>query len=564
MSNIAKSDLSREQYIIKKWKEWRNDWPLFAKEVLGVNLDADQIAILRSVQYNSMTSVVSGTARGKDYIAAVAAVCFYYLTPKWNNGQLIESTKVALTAPTGRQVKDIMIAEVTSLFHKAKVNGFNLPGRMLADSLRGDDSNWFLLGVKADEHKHEAWTGFHADHVLFVVTEASGISDSTFNAIEGNLQNDGRLLLAFNANRLTGYAANSIKSPRFKSFRLDCMNAPNVVNYEKIRNKEIQRIPGQVDFKWVDERVNAWCTPINEEDLDEGQGDFIWYDGQAYKPNDIFRIKVRGMFPKEGDDMLIPLHWVELAFENWKKWDEKSQHGKLKEHNPMSSLRLGVDVAAEGADRNAIAYRYDWLVSKIESWSSKGEDNNIPDLTGKVSKILKVQKRGIALIDTIGVGVGLYQNLKELKDIEGEEAPDIDQVQPHNRRIPNISVSDRVFSAKSSFMQTYNKKPYVDEKSGDQEMLNARAYMHWELRDWLNPRNKTGAALPPDDELKEELTSIRWSLRSNGKLQIEEKGEIKKRIGRSPDKADAILLTFFKNRPVRQPVDPSIINMMRP
>lgn len=561
---MQKLNLSREQFIIKKWKEWRSDWPLFAKEALGVNLDADQIAILRSVQYNAMTSVVSGTARGKDYIAAVAAVCFFYLTPKWEGGQLIESAKVALTAPTGRQVKDIMIAEVTGLINKAKSNGFNLSGRMLADSLRGDDPNWFLLGVKADEHRHEAWTGFHADHVLFVVTEASGISDSTFNAIEGNLQNDGRLLLAFNANKLTGYAANSLASSRFNSFRLDCLNAPNVVNHNKILDGEVKRIPGQVDYKWVEDKVNAWCTPISEEDINEGEGDFIWNDGQAYKPNDVFRIKVRGMFPKEGEDMLIPRYWVDLAFERWREWDRKSKGGKLPEFNPIASLRLGVDVAAEGSDNNAMAYRYDWLISKIQAWTSKGEETNLPELTGKVAAILKKSKKGIALIDTIGVGAGIYQSLKTMDEVDDGEVPDLEQMTMQGRSTRYISVSRRVFSAKSSFMVDYRDKPYVDERTGVIEMLNARSYMHWALREWLNPLNKTGAALPPDDLLKEEITSVKWSLRGNGKLQIEEKAEIKKRIGRSPDRLDAVLLTFFKNRPVHEPFDANILNALTP
>lgn len=564
---MQKLNLSREQFIIKKWKEWRSDWPLFAKEALGVNLDADQIAILRSVQnLRSMTSVVSGTARGKDFVAAVAAVCFFYLTPKWNDrGELIESTKVALTAPTGRQVSNIMIAEVTSLHNKARSKGFNLLGKTLAHGVKGSDPNWFLLGVKADEHTHEAWTGFHADHVLFVVTEASGISDSTFYAIEGNLQNDGRLLLAFNANTLTGYAANSLTSPRFKSFRLDCLNAPNVVNYDKILKGEVKAINGQVDHPWVEDKVNAWCTPINEEDMNIGEGDFIWQgDGKAYKPNDVFRIKVRGMFPKEGEDMLIPRHWVDIANENWVKWNEKSEGGTIKEHNPIASLRLGVDVAAEGADSNAMAYRYDWLITTIKTWTSKGEQNNIPDLTGKVANTLKVQRNGIALIDTIGVGVGVFQNLKEMKEVETDYQPDIVQELPYGKRIRNISVADRVFSAKSSSMLDYRDKSYVDERTGLVEMLNARSYMHYALREWLNPLNKTGAALPPDDLLKEEMTAVKYSYRGNGKLQIEEKAEIKKRIGRSPDRLDAVLLTFFKNKPVRQPIDPNVINMLSP
>ena len=84
----------------KRMKLWREDWCLFAKEVLKARLDEEQKAILHAVQTEKMVAVASGTARGKDYIAAVAAMCFMYLTPRWDkNGNLVKNTKIAMTAP---------------------------------------------------------------------------------------------------------------------------------------------------------------------------------------------------------------------------------------------------------------------------------------------------------------------------------------------------------------------------------------------------------------------------------------------------------------------------------
>ena len=60
----------------KRFETWRKDWPLFAKDVLHAKLDEEQKAILRALQTEKMVAVASGTARGKDYIAAVAALCF--------------------------------------------------------------------------------------------------------------------------------------------------------------------------------------------------------------------------------------------------------------------------------------------------------------------------------------------------------------------------------------------------------------------------------------------------------------------------------------------------------
>lgn len=136
---MKKNNDELEAFKLQKYKEWRNDWRIFAREVLGVNLDKEQEDILRSVQLNPRTSVASGTARGKDFVASVSAVCFMYLTPKFDSTcELIENTKVALTAPTGRQVENIMTPEFTRLFNRAKKNGFDLPGRLVANDIRTD------------------------------------------------------------------------------------------------------------------------------------------------------------------------------------------------------------------------------------------------------------------------------------------------------------------------------------------------------------------------------------------------------------------------------------------
>jgi hypothetical protein len=72
-----------------------------------------------------------------------------------------------------------------------------------------------------------------------------------------------------------------------------------------------------------------------------------------------------------------------------------------------------------------------------------------------------------------------------------------------------------------------------------------RAYVYWAVRDWLNPAHKNNAALPPDAQLAEELSQTKWEFMSNGKVKIESKEDIKKRLKRSPDKGDALALTFY-------------------
>lgn len=479
----------------RKMLEWRNDWNKFAREVLKARLDQEQQDILSSVQYNPMTAVSSGTARGKDFVAAVAALCFLYLTPRFDGKKLIANTKVAMTAPTGRQIDVIMIPEVSRLYRAAGV----LPGRLMAHGIKTDYEEWFLTGFKSDDNNTEAWSGFHAVNTMFVVTEASGISETTFNAIEGNLQGNSRLLLVFNPNTTTGYAARAMKSERFNTFRLNSLNAENVVRKENV-------IPGQVDYEWVKDKVENWTSQVSDEEYDDGEGDFVW-EGKCYRPNDLFRVKVLGMFPKVSQDVLIPFEWIEKANKNWKAYKDAGVE-------PDEPLRLGVDVAGMGRDNSVLCPRYGDYVPTFYVHQSGGQADHM-HVVGMVTQHLGTDSRSKAFIDTIGEGAGVFSRLQEL-----------------GRR--------NVYSCKFS-----EGAKRLTDCSKQYTFANMRAYLHWCIRDWLNPKNHTGAALPPNEMLAEELTETKWKFQSNGSIIIEPKEDIKKRIKRSPDYMDALANTFY-------------------
>jgi len=478
-------------------RKWRDDWCLFAEQVLHAKLDNEQKAILRAVQKKKMVAVASGTARGKDYITAVACLCFMYLTPRWNkNKELIKNTKIAMTAPTGRQVTNIMIPEISRLFRNAKI----LEGRLLSDGIRTNNAEWFLTGFKASDDDTESWSGFHAVNTMFAVTEASGISETTFNAIEGNLQGNSRLLLVFNPNVTTGYAAKAMKSSRFKKFRLNSLNAENVVKKRNV-------IPGQVDYEWVKDKVENWCTLIQKEDFDEGQGDFE-FEGLCYRPNDLFRVKVLGLFPKTSEDMLIPLEWCELAIERWRKLQEEKFVSKK---HPL----VGIDVAGMGRDSSCFVPRYGNYVPEIKIHQSGGKADHMK-VAGEATHWLSDAKAKV-FIDTIGEGAGVFSRLEELG-------------------------YKNAYSCKFS-----EGTKGLHDITGQYEFANMRAYCYWAVRDWLNPKNGFNPAFPPCDELVAELTEVHWSFQSSGKIIIEAKEDIKSRLKRSPDIADALASTFYPN-----------------
>ena len=480
---------------LKRYKLWTEDWNRFVSEVLKARLDHEQKAIIESVQHNPMTAVASGTSRGKDFVSACACLCFMYLTPRFGyHNILTKNTKVAMTAPTARQVKNIMTPEVRRLFRAAQI----LPGRLVSDDIRTEYEEWYLTGFKAGDDNAEAWSGFHAYNTMFAVTEASGISETTFNAIEGNLQGNSRLLIVFNPNVTTGYAARAMKSDRFTKFRLSSLNAENVVKKKLI-------IPGQVDYEWVKDKVFNWCSPIGKTDFNEGEGDFHW-EGGIYRPNDLFRVKVLGMFPKVSEDVLIPYEWIEIANNRWREM-------QLEGFTPKKSLRLGVDVAGMGRDDSVLCSRYGNYVSSFEAHQSAGTADHM-HVAGMALAHLR-ENGSKAYVDTIGEGAGVFSRLQELG-------------------------LRNVYSCKFS----ENARGLTDV-TGQYEFANMRAYCYWAVRDWLNPKNNFLPALPPCDKLTEEATETHWKFQSNGSIIIEPKDKIKERIKRSSDYFDSLANTFY-------------------
>lgn len=493
-SQIQQNEMTNHVAIFKSWQE---DWNRFVRDVLHARLDQEQQDIISSVQYEPMTAVASGTARGKDFVAACASLCFLYLTPTFDErGRMVGNTKVAMTAPTARQVHNIMTPEVRRLFRSAQV----LPGRLVADDIRTGYEEWFLTGFKAGDDATEAWSGFHAVNTMFVVTEASGISETTFNAIEGNLQGNSRLLIVFNPNVTTGYAAQAMKSPRFKKYRLNSLNAENVATKQNI-------IPGQVDYKWVADKVESWCTQIQDHDFNEGEGDFRFESG-LFRPNDLFRVKVLGMFPKVSEDILVPYEWIELANRRWELYNETGSvpRGQQK--------RIGQDVAGMGRDSSVKCTRINNYVEKFHIHHSAGKADHM-HVAGMLAHDLSEFTNNIAFIDTIGEGAGVYSRLEELG-------------------YTNAVSSKNGMAARG-----------LHDITGQYNFTNMRAYTYWAIRDWLNPKNNYEPCLPPDDYLTEELTDTHWRFQSDGSIIIEPKDDIIKRIKRSPDRADSLALTFW-------------------
>lgn len=199
---------------------------------------------------------------------------------------------------------------------------------------------------------------------------------------------------------------------------------------------------------------------------------------------------------------LIPTAWVEAAMRRWVPREQKGQ-----------MTRLGNDVARGGIDNTVAARRHgSWFDELVTVPGAVTHDG--PSGAGFVVPLLR--DGAVVCIDAIGVGTSVYDTLRGL----------------------NISVEPVIGSEGSRGM----------DKSGRLRFKNRRAEMYWRLREALDPSSPDPISLPPDKELKTELLAHRFKVVQMGQkeagIQVREKDEIREAIGRSPDKADSVALTF--------------------
>jgi len=127
--------------------------------------------------------------------------------------------------------------------------------------------------------------------------------------------------------------------------------------------------------------------------------------------------------------------------------------------------------------------------------------------------MLQADPDSTAVVDVIGIGAGVVDRLREM-----------------NMRV-------EPFTASAGTKRR--------DSSGELGFSNLRAAAAWNVREMLDPSRNAKLALPPDDELLGDLTSLHWKPVSGGKIQIESKDDVRKRIGRSTDKGDAVCMAAW-------------------
>lgn len=402
---------------------------------------------------------------------------------------------VVTSAPTGPQVRTILWREIGRVHSRGKLPGRTNQTEWLLPMPSGKEEQ-VAIGRKPDEYDFSAFQGIHAREVLCIFDEACGIHGNLWEAGDSLIANDYSKFLAIGNPDVPDTEFFELCKPGsgWHVITVGAFDTPNFTG-EDIPSSLRDLLIGKT---YVEEKRRKWAPGWRWSD-----------DGKHVTPPTTDRLKalesagpfwcskVLGEFPPNAEEGgLIPISWVKAAQE--------------RTLDPGEPNELGVDVGA-GGDASVIAHRQGSVVRIIH------EDHN-PNTMETAGNVIAARRRTGAMsvkVDKIGIGAGIVDRGHEL----GE---------------PFVGVN-------------------VGEAADDPEnYVNLRAELYWGIRERFEDGDVD--LDPEDDDTAAELCSIRYKRTSRGQIQIESKDDAKRRGVSSPNRAEAVMLAFSKERRRRRKV----------
>lgn len=249
---------------------------------------------------------------------------------------------------------------------------------------------------------------------------------------------------------------------------------------------------GRFKHRWRTRQIDSRKVSItNKAKIDEWVKDYG-------EDSDFVRVRVKGEFPRAGSMQFIPSDIVEIA------------RKRLPEAYRGDPCVIAVDVARFGDDESCIVVRRGRDASSIPWVVLRGVDTMT--LAARIVEMAQYHKPDTIFVDEGGVGGGVVDRLRMLRQ----------------------SVIGVQFGGKADRSLATESGPVV--------YYNKRAEMWGMMKDWLR-----GGAIPDDPDLAGQLTGLEYGyamLDGKDAIQLEKKKDMKKRGLSSPDRADALALTF--------------------
>lgn len=421
-------------------------------------------------------AVFSATGTGKTFLGAVIVLWFL---------DCFEDSEVITVAPKKDQLSLHIWKEISKLwplFEKLHPRAEFMPGS-LQIRMRPGRKEWhatgFVCGVAADETVANRARGFHAEHMLFICEETTGIHPSLLMAIKLTCTAPHNLRLFFgNPDSQFDGLSRAAEEPGVQRVRASALDHPNVVADDPYL------IPGAQSRKVLAEWLEQWGVE-----------------------SPLYQSRARGVPPAQDAHALIRIEWIKAAVKRGLDMIAGKLPPEMVQRMMDGPSAVGVDVAnSESGDKAAIAEGKGTVLRKVTSMKCPdanefGRLHVFPFIDSGMVEDVHVG------VDVVGVGVGCYNELKRL----------------------------------GAYVQALNGGRTLERKTSDKEHIkNLRGAMYWQMRTDLQHGDETLIVLPDDPELHEDLLAPNWRT-LNGAIIVESKEDFKIRLPgrRSPDKGDA-------------------------
>jgi phage terminase large subunit len=513
----------------------------FITEVLGSQPWGIQTEIIKSVNEYKYTAVKTCNAIGKSYIAARIVVAYLMLHP---------DSIVVTTAPTWRQVTDVLWREIGTAIKKSKfklgVGEVNQAGLNL-------DTNWYAVGLSTK--RPENFFGYHADNILVVVDEAGGVEEPIYKGVAAITPNIGsKVLLIGNPTNPSGTFYDAFTKPElgYNCFTISAFQTPNFTDVGIKTTDDLERIftpkNGHSQAKWteaVNKELEKRSNPVYRSLINPATVYSRFHEWGVDSP--AWQSLIMGEFPTEADNALIPTDLVAKAMQM--TGVEESSGLTMAELSgwniPDGPMEYGQDMARFGSDSSVCYPRHGGWVQKPFVWNKLSLMASADKILGrgeyKVPLIDYLDSSVRLNIDDTGNGGGTTDRLRQISE------HDVKAGQPGHR----YQLVAYNFGSKE---RMHNQLKFHDITSE----------LYWNLASWFR---KKQIAIPYDKQLFDELVGRRWALTPSGKIKVESKEDYKKRTGgKSPDRSDALALAFAGGlREIPQPrtVDEEIKSKQR-
>jgi hypothetical protein len=518
---MAWADRLATLYELQAKKDSHRNPAVWVNDVLGEDMWSMQTEICESVRDHRFTAVQSCHAAGKSHLASRLSAWWIATIP-------MDQVFLVTTAPTARQVASILWRYIQRAHNLAKERGYSLPGQILSSPIPSWKINGELVGIgqKPPDKEDSAFQGFHAEKILVVIDEACGVDRSIWDAVDSLVTNEASRVLAIGNPTDPGSHFRQVCSPesplgeKWNKIRIDALRSPLMTE------EACSRYPKLVEY--MKEEGIPFSTEEVSDTLKKTLVGPTWvYESMTGwgRDSSLFKSKVRALFPETSSEGVIPLAWAEAAMARWEQWRDGTYVIDPDTDEPVclvepkqqqvGEIVIGADISDGGEDETVAAVRQGDVVRELIAFPSKDPLTTADDLQ-EIAVLHGAPTNAKYVVDGIGVGSGVVAKLR--RDSQDTYA--------------------FIAAAQSGRKDTTGKMTFV----------NDRAAAWWNLRELLNPSRKGGAkiAFPRDDKLLAELTCPRFDTQpGTPKYKIEKKDDIRARLGRSTDRADALIHAYW-------------------